>query len=211
MKERTRRINSVINLGELETEPAGKPLCPHCKRGRVVRKEWIERQIWDMGKEPIAIRTKRYSCQVCGKTFIHYPRGISKLSPYSDRLWNLACLLWYLGLSVENTAKVMRAITGGGVSPSGVYKRLLRLGFDLEERLRRRKRDCPVVHIDQGYIRIKSKSWGFNIAVSPEGEVIGLEFLPDETEETFERVLRKVKKKASSQVVVGDFHPSHDG
>ncbi|MEO0257504.1 MAG: hypothetical protein ABIM74_09470, partial [candidate division WOR-3 bacterium] len=56
-------------------------------------------------------------------------------------------LLWYLGLSVENTAKVMRAMTGRNVSPSGVYKRLLMLGFDLEERLRGRKKNWPVVHI----------------------------------------------------------------
>ncbi|MEO0181351.1 MAG: hypothetical protein ABIM74_07220 [candidate division WOR-3 bacterium] len=59
----------------------------------------------------------------------------------------MVSLLWYLGLSVENTAKVMRAITGRNVSPSGVYKRLPMLGFDLEERLRRRKKDWPVVHI----------------------------------------------------------------
>ncbi len=211
MKERTRRINSIINLGDVDTEPTGKPLCPHCGRGRVIRKEWMERQVWDLGREPITARTKRYLCQVCGKSFIHYPRGISKLSPYTDRLWALASLLWYLGLSVENTAKVMRAITGRQVSPSGVYKRLLALGFELEERLRRRKKDCPVVHIDQGYIRIKGKSWGFNIAVSPEGDVVGLEFLPDETEETFKNILKKVKRKTNSKVVVGDFHPSHEG
>ncbi|MEO0191377.1 MAG: hypothetical protein ABIM46_01195 [candidate division WOR-3 bacterium] len=44
----------------------------------------------------------------------------------------MVSFLWYLGLSVENTAKVMRAITGRNVSPSGIYKRLLMLGFDLE-------------------------------------------------------------------------------
>lgn len=211
MKERTRRINSLINLGDVEAEPTGKPLCPYCNRGRVIRKEWIERQIWDLGKEPITARTKRYACQVCGRSFIHYPRGVSRLSPYSDRLWALACLLWYLGLSVENTAKVMRAITGRRVSPSGVYKRLVMLGFNLEERLRRRKKDCPVVHIDQGYIRIRGKSWGFNIAVSPDGDVVGLEFLPDETEETFRNILKEVKRKTRSKVVVGDFHSSHEG
>ncbi|MEO0146215.1 MAG: hypothetical protein ABIM46_01140 [candidate division WOR-3 bacterium] len=71
MKERTRRINSLINLGDVDAEPVGKPLCPYCNRGRVIRKEWIERQIWDLGKEPITVRTKRYACQVCGRTFIH--------------------------------------------------------------------------------------------------------------------------------------------
>jgi len=87
-KERTRRINSLINLGELDTEPPrGRPLCPYCRRGRVIRKEGIERKIWDLGKEPVAVLTKRYACQVCGKSFIHYPRGVSRSSPYSDRLW----------------------------------------------------------------------------------------------------------------------------
>ena len=177
----------------------------------MIRKEWIERDIWDMGKEPIRITQKRYLCQVCGKSFIHYPSGISRSSPYSLRLWNLACLLWYLGLSVENTAKVMRAITGRNVSPAGVYKHLLSWGFELSERLRRRKRDCPVVHIDQGYVRIKGKGWGFNIVVSPEGEVVDLQFLHNEEEETLENILKKVKKKTKAKLVVGDFHPSHNG
>jgi len=73
-KERTRRINSLINLGELEAEPpSGRPFCPYCGRGRVIRKEGIERRIWDLGKEPIVVLTKRYACQVCGKSFIVIP------------------------------------------------------------------------------------------------------------------------------------------
>lgn|GEM_PF-6290645 len=120
-------------------------------------------------------------------------------------------MLWYLGLSVENTAKVLRAITGRNISPSGIYKRLLKLGFELEERLRRRKGDFPVVHIDQGYIRIRGKSFCFNIVVSQEGDVVDIRFLPDLEEETIGNILKKVKKRARSKVVVGDFHPSHEG
>mgnify|MGYP005840564543 CR=1 FL=1 len=208
---RTRRINSLTGLGELETEPKGMPLCPYCNRGKVIRRGWIKRKIWDLDKEPVEVRTKRYFCQVCGHSFIHYPEGVSRLSPYSVKLWNLACLLWYLGLSVENTAKIMRAITNRNVSPSGVYKHLLRVGFDLAERLRRRKKDCPTVHIDQGYIRIKGKGWGFNIVVSPEGEVVDIRFLPDKQEETLKSVLKRVKEKTRAKLVVGDFHPSHEG
>ncbi len=62
MKKRTRRIDSLINLGEIEIEPEGKPLCPHCNRGKVIRKEQMERSVWDLGREPIRIRAKRYLC-----------------------------------------------------------------------------------------------------------------------------------------------------
>lgn len=210
LRERHRRTKTIVDLGDLGREPAGEPACPYCRCRVLRRKEWIRRRVWDIGG-PIEITAKRYKCLRCGKSFHHYPKGVSWKSPYSNRVWFLAVLLWHLGLSVESTAIVIRALTKGRVSPKTIYEHLLAAGFELNKRLKARKSEMArVVHVDQGYIRIEGKTWGFNITVSPEGALLDVEFIRKEDKETFNRVFKKIKRRHKTELVIGDFHPGYD-
>lgn len=199
-----------MHLGELEVEASTKPYCPYCGCRVLRRKEWVHRKVWDI-KGPVLVRIKRYKCTDCGKTFSHYPEGISWKSPYSQRVWFLSALLWHLGLSVESVALILRALTGARISPNAVHKHLVEMGLDLNQRLRARKSEMlRVIHIDQGYIRIRGKSMGFNLAVSPDGKLLDISFVGNEDVENFRRFFRRLKKRHGTYAIVGDFHAAHE-
>ncbi len=74
----------------------------------------------------------RYRCTTCGRTFRHYPEGVSHYRQ-SRRVMGLAVLLWTLGLSDWATSHVLYALDAG-IHRSSVHRDRLRAGALLQQR-----------------------------------------------------------------------------
>lgn len=211
MKQTTKRSNKrfkvKIEPPVVETEPTATPICPKCGSRHVQKRDWFTRTVKDI-HGPIQITQKRYYCPRCSRTFMVYPWGITHRQ-FTARVDFMVALLYYLGLSFENICLFLRAY-GLEMDPSTEWRHWVDMGKAVFGRIKRRRFGSPVVHVDQGYLRVGKEEKCFNIAYSPDGLVLDVEFMDDESAGSFYRVFSDLAERYGARVITGDFHTSHE-
>lgn len=94
----------IIRLDEPSVNTASRPeSCPHCGSPQIRPWGQTTRSVHDA--EPMQVRTQRFSCESCRRTFRFYPRGVDR-SIHSVRIRKLAALIWLMDLSCRDVADV---------------------------------------------------------------------------------------------------------
>jgi len=95
----------TLRLSEVKSEAEGRPeACPYC--GSMVLQGWgkVTKPLRDTQLRQVEVR--RYRCSDCGRTFRHYPEGVTK-ADQSVRLQQLTALMWAFGASLRGVSGVL--------------------------------------------------------------------------------------------------------
>jgi transposase-like protein len=97
----------TLGLAEVNEETNTRPrACRHC--GSMLLQGWgsVVKPLRDPQLKEVKVR--RYRCCDCGRTFRHYPEGVSA-ADQSLRLQQLAAICWVLGLSLRGVTAILGA------------------------------------------------------------------------------------------------------
>jgi len=188
----------VPQVKPLPTErPAACRWCqsPFLQRHQTVRKVVIDTQV----RETQAIR---YRCTACGRTFRHYPDGVSRYRQ-SQRVMGLAVLLWTLGLSEWATSHVLHALEAG-IHRSSVHRDRLRAGALLRQR-GLQAGPVRVLGADETGVRVRGQAQLVGFVVDGEsGKTIGVDMLVRQDGPAFRQWLRRYTETLGVEVLVTD-------
>jgi len=186
---------------QVKSEPAGRPAaCRWCgssllQRHQTVRKAVIDTQVRET-------RAVRYRCTTCGRTFRHYPEGVSHYRQ-SQRLMALAVLLWTLGLSEWGTSHALRALEAA-IHRSSVHRDRLRAGALLQQRAGSMGR-VRVLGADETGVRIRGQAQLVGFVVDGEsGKTVGVDVLVKQDGAAFRRWLEGYTRALGVEVLVTD-------
>ena len=103
----------VLQLTKVKRNKTERPKrCPHCE-GEIF--QWWGQNTREIKNTKIrTVKVHRYKCTSCGRTFRHYPKGISH-AQQSERMKQLAVICWSFGLSYRGVEAILSAF---GVSLS---------------------------------------------------------------------------------------------
>ena len=152
------------------------------------------------------VRSYRWKCLRCGRTFRVYPPGVSQ-GQQSDRLKAISVVLYVLGLSYGGTADFLTAL-GCGIGKTTVYRNVQAAG-QVARRCQHvtvaRGGKRPVVGTDGTYVKVKGEQVGVQVVVDDEsGELMGLDIVVSENEEEVLETIRQVVEEVAPEVVVSD-------
>lgn len=120
----------VIRLDEPTTGSEAQPThCPHC--GSAAIRPWGQttRSVHDA--QTMTVRTYRFACERCHRTFRYYPNGIDR-STHSVRIRRLAALIWLMDLSCRDVADVFQEL-GVSLNRMTIWREGVKLVDQLNE------------------------------------------------------------------------------
>lgn len=193
-----------LSVPEVKARPDDRPSrCPRCG-GQVLHQAQVHPRRRFIDFKIATAMTIRYACSACGKTFHHYPQGVTR-KQQSARVVVLATLLYTLGLSTDATAKMLQLL-GAGISKATVWRDAQEVGLGL----RRRNHHCQwgkvrVVGADETVFKVGKKEVvvGF-VTDAATGQVIGVDILVDRSAKGFVKWLRRYAGRLGVKVVVSD-------
>jgi len=150
----------TLRLPEVKSEVESRPAaCPHC--GSTVLQGWgkVSKPLRDPLLKRVEVR--RYRCGSCGRTFRHYPEGVTK-ADQSIRLKQLAALMWALGLSLRGVTAVLGAF-GVALCHMSVWRDVRLLAEAIRQEMAKRR--VKVLGVDGVYGKVRGKGQGVVIAV----------------------------------------------
>jgi transposase-like protein len=144
----------------------------------------------------------RYRCTACGRTFRHYPEGVSRYRQ-SQRVMGLAVLLWTLGLSEWGASHVLHALEAG-IHRSSVHRDRLRAGALLQQRTARGGR-VRVLGADETGVRLRGQAQIVGFVVDGEsGKTVGVDLLVQRDGAAFGRWLERYTRTLGVEVLLTD-------
>jgi transposase-like protein len=176
---------------------AGRHFKPHGVKGE-------EKAVRDLAHE--AVKSYRWRCLRCNRTFRVYPRGVSH-TQQTSRLKAITVLLYVLGLSYGAVADFLVAM-GCAVSKTTVYNNVQAAG----QQARRRQRDTvtqsgkrPVIGTDGTYVKVRGEQVGIQVVVDDDsGELLRLEIIVSENSEEVLAIVQEVMEEVEAEVMVSD-------
>ncbi len=97
----------TLRMPDVKTSNPTRPSrCPHCHHPILQRWGGSQRVVKDTHVQQVSVY--RYRCTHCGRTFRHYPQGVSS-AHQTARLVGFAALCWVLGLSLRATSAILSA------------------------------------------------------------------------------------------------------
>ena len=127
----------TLVIPAVQSAPTDRPArCPHCAFPTWPATVASRKPLTDT--KLATVQAMRYRCSGCGKTFRHYPMGVSR-SRQSQRVMVLAVLMKGLGLSCSATPHLLRA-QETGIVPVTVWQDVQALGQRLRQQRPMRRR-----------------------------------------------------------------------
>ena len=186
----------VLQLTIVKRDKRERPKqCPHCEGEIFQRWGQNTREIKDTKIRTVKVH--RYKCTSCGRTFRHYPKGISH-AQQSERMKQLAVICWSFGLSYRGVEGILSAF---GVSLSRMSSwRDVQAGA---EQIRREKRWQPirVVGVDGAWLN----GQGVMVAVDMgNGEPLAIGMIDEKDMPSVTRWLKRLKQEHNIGAIVTD-------
>lgn len=190
-----------LRVPEVKDQAEGRPEgCSRC--GSQILQGWgvVTKPVRDTsGRRTITIR--RYRCATCGRTFRHYPAGISR-SEQTARLQVTAAMMWALGLSLRS-ATAFLGLFGAGICHQTVWNDGVKLGQQVAQRRPRGR--VRVLGVDGTGARIGGKSSGVVVAVDMgSGLPVAFVELDERNPDALRQWLAPLVEKLGVEVIVSD-------
>ena len=194
-------MRARLLVPQVKPQPVERPTtCRWCgspllQRHQAVWKKVIDTQV----RETQAVR---YRCTACGRTFRHYPQGVSHYRQ-SQRVMGLAVLFWTLGLSEWATSHVLHALEAG-IHRSSVHRGRLRAGVLLQQRGMAVGR-VRVLGADETTVRVRGQAQLVGFVVDGEsGKTIEVFLLVCQDSTAFRQWLERYTRTFGVEVLVTD-------
>jgi len=159
------------------------------------------------------VRSYRYECVRCGRTFRVYPEGVSPGAQQSKRLQAMTVILYVLGLSYGAVEDFTAAI-GCGVSKTTVYNNVQAAGGVARQKQRHDVQEGgkrAVIGVDGTYMKVHGKSVGVEVVVDDKsGQLLGLEIVTGESYDEIIGVIKRVSEQVEAEVLVSDGHGAYN-
>jgi transposase-like protein len=148
----------------------------------------------------------RYKCLSCGRTFRHYPSGVTPKSQ-SQRTVVLAALMYALGLSCSAASHLLGAL-GARLCKMSVWRDAQEAGEAL--RKSRPKGRVRVLGADETVFKVKGREVVVGFVVDARGgKTMGFEVLFEGDGRAFRRWLEPYAKEMGAEVLVSDDNDSY--
>jgi transposase-like protein len=186
---------------EVKTEANTRPTaCRFCQSTLLQRHQTVPKVVVDTHvRETQAVR---YRCTSCGRTFRHYPEGVSRYRQ-SQRVMGLAVLFWTLGLSEWAASHVLHALQAG-IHRSSVHRDRLRAGALLQQRAVTMGQ-VRVLGADETGVGVRGRAQLVGFVVDQEsGKTIGVDVLVKQDTAAFRRWLERYTEALGVEALVTD-------
>jgi transposase-like protein len=186
---------------QVNPQPTDRPrACRWCSSPLLQRHQTVRKLVIDTHVR--ASQAMRYRCTSCGRTFRHYPEGVTHYRQ-SQRVMALAVLFWTLGLSEWATSHVLHGMEAG-IHRSSVHRDRLRAGALLRERGTGGGR-VRVLGADETGIGVRGRAQLVGFVVDGEsGKTVGVDVLVEQDSVAFRRWLERYTKALGVEVLVTD-------
>jgi transposase-like protein len=152
------------------------------------------------------VEVHRYKCVCCGRTFRHYPSGVSK-KDQSERTVVLAALMYGLGLSCSAASHLLGAL-GAKVSKITVWRDAQGAGETL--RAKRPAGRVRVLGADETVFKVKGREVVVGFVVDGQsGRTLGFEVLFEGDGKAFRKWLEPYAEELGAEVLVSDDNDSY--
>jgi transposase-like protein len=185
--------------------PAQRPrACRYCGKPILHRHGALKKPIKDHRLSEVIVY--RYKCTSCGKTFRHYPSGITPKNQ-SQRTLVLAALMYALGLSCSAASHLLGAL-GADVSKMGVWRDAQEAGQALREK--RPAGRVRVLGADETVFKVRGKEVVVGFVVdAASGKSLGFEVLFAGDGRAFREWLKPYAEEMGAEVLVSDDNDSY--
>lgn len=194
-----------LTIPAVNRQPTGRPQhCHYCGHWRLHRHGTLSKPLSDHRQEWVTVA--RYRCCGCGRTFRHYPEGVSRATQ-SQRTVVLAALLYGLGLSCSAASHVLGAL-GVELCAMTVWRDAQLAGRAL--RATRPAGQVRVLGVDETGYRVGGGevTVGF-VTDGQSGMTLDVTVLGSSDSATFRQWLAPFVAHYGVDVVVSDEHPSY--
>ena len=189
----------------VNTQPIERPqACRFCGHWHLHRHGTVTKPLRDHRQTEVTV--DRYRCVARGRTFRHYPDGVTARDQ-SQRTVVLAALLYGLGLSCHAAAHVLGALEVA-VSGMTVWRDAQAAG----DALRRTRPDgrVQVLGVDETVYRVKGEETIVGMVTNGQsGLTLDFTVLGATDSATFERWLEPYVRQYGVEVIVSDEHASY--
>jgi len=190
----------VLKLPDVKRSTRGRPRrCPYCE-GEIFQR-------WGQVMKPVRdtrarrVRVYRYYCCGCGRTFRHYPEGITR-ADQTKRLQAFAVICWRLGLSHRGVSAILSGI-GVKLCAMTVWR-----DAQWEERRLRRKNEWKPVRVlglDGAYVLGWGEKRPVMVAVDlGEGQPVAVGYVDEHDLRAVRAWLEPLVQRLGVSVIVTD-------
>jgi transposase-like protein len=186
--------------------PAQRPrACRYCGKPILHRHGALKKPIKD--HRPSEVIVYRYKCTSCGKTFRHYPSGITPKNQ-SQRTLVLAALMYALGLSCSAASHLLGALGADVISKMSVWRDAQEAGQALREK--RPAGRVRVLGADETVFKVRGKEVVVGFVVdAASGKSLGFEVLFAGDGRAFREWLKPYAEEMGAEVLVSDDNDSY--
>lgn len=197
---------------ELEERTEARPrFCRRCGSAGMGRHRRMRRSVVDLKVKEIEV--VQYQCYRCGASLTVVPPGIREGCQHSDRTKVLSVVLWGLGLSYEDVARVMKGL-GVPISDVGVLLNVRAMGAEAMRRHRKlaARMKSPVLGADETQVKLSGNGVTVGFLTNPEsGEIVGMEILASREGEELAGWLMEAAQRFGAKALVTDELESYKG
>lgn len=194
-----------LAIPPVNTQPTERaPACVYCGHWRLHRHGRVSKPLKDHRQAAVVV--ERYRCCGCGRTFRHYPDGVT-VRDQSQRTVVVAALMYGLGLSCHAASHLLGAL-GVELSAMTVWRDAQTAG----EALRRTRPagQVRVLGVDETCYRVKGKETIVGMVTDGQsGLTLDFVVLEATDSATFERWLAPYVQQYGVEVLVSDEHASY--
>jgi transposase-like protein len=185
-------------------DPERPTSCCYCEHWRLHRHGTVSKPLTDHRQQHVSVQ--RYRCCACGRTFRHYPPGVTRHTQ-SQHTIVLAALLYGFGLSCSASAHILTALEVP-LSRMSVWRDAQLVGAKL--RHNRPTGLVPVLGVDETSVKVKGREVIVGMATDAQRErTVEWTLLTGTDAETIQAWLEPLVSAYGVEVLVTDEHASY--
>jgi transposase-like protein len=198
-------MKEALSFPELSACPASRPAhCPRCGRVGLSWHRRYTRPVVDLKISQVEVL--QYQCEDCGASVTVTPPGLAPGGRHSERTKVLSVVLWGLGLSFRDAARVMKGL-GVPISHVEIIFNVREMGAAAMARQKkaRTRIKTPVLGADETLVKLSGNGVTLGFLTNPEtGEIVGIEILTSREGEELGRWLVAAAKRFGAKTLVSD-------
>lgn len=198
-------MKQAISFPELSPRPEARPAaCPRCGRPGMSWHRKTTRPVVDLKLSQVEV--VQYQCAACGASVTVTPPGLSPGCRHSERTKVISVVLWGLGLSYRQVARVMGGL-GMPISHVEIILNVREMGRAAMARQGqvRAKLKVPVLGADETQVKLSGQGVTVGFLTDPgSGEIVGMEILASREGEELGRWLVAAAKHFGAKALVSD-------
>ena len=200
-------MKEAISFPELSASPDTRPAtCPRCGRLGMPRHQKLIRPVVDPKLSQVEVVQYQCSDPDCGASVTVTPAGLQPGCKHSDRTKVLSVVLWGLGLSFRDAARLLQGL-GVPISHVEIIFNVREMGAKAMARQKKAKAKikAPVLGADETQVKLSGNGVTLGFLTDPtSGEIVGLEILTSREGEELGRWILEAAKHFGATALVSD-------